>query len=319
MDIKGLYIPEARSLVLGNAKEFYTQNTSNHNQKNTAGDTDLEMFSLSYFIKLATKGETIALDMIHTPSNLIIDYDFIEPWDFIVKNRSKYYTTDMKAYLGYVKKQAAKYGIKGTRMAALRQVWDAIKGLPEYEDVPGALGAAHLHYFKVADYRTRLPINDFCKFAICEKTGNEFYEIMGSKHQLTIKMSELKYKVQAEWNKYGERARLAELNQGIDWKAMHHAIRGGLQLKEIYSTGDLQYPLVDAEELVKIKKGEISFKTVSEFLEDIISDVDKLSVEASKNGMPSKVDSKFWDDFVFEVYHDHIMEFGRSRDVLSRI
>ena len=288
------------------------------------------MFSLSYFIKLATKGETIALDMIHTPSNLIIDYDFIEPWDFIVKNRSKFYTTDMKAYLGYVKKQAAKYGIKGTRMAALRQVWDAIKDLEEsyYITPTQALTEVdftvrpHINckrHYTVNKYRDQLPINDFCKFSICEKTGNKFYEIMGSKHQLTIKMSELKYKVQTEWNKYGERARLAELNQGIDWKAMHHAIRGGLQLKEIYSTGDLQYPLVDAEELVKIKKGEISFKTVSEFLEDIISDVDKLSVEASKNGMPSKVDSKFWDDFVFEVYHDHIMEFGRSRDVLSRI
>lgn len=321
VDYKGIYIPPARNLILGNAKSHYSQNTSGKNQKNTADDIDLEMYSLQYFIQLAVKGETIALDMIHTPSEKIVDYDFIEPWDFIVENRSKFYTTDMKAYLGYVKKQAAKYGIKGTRMAALRQVWDAIKDLEtEYYITPGqALResdfscAKHVNcrrFYKVADVVSQLPINDYCKISTCPKTGNQFYDVMGVKHQLTIKLSELKQKVSTEWEKYGERARQAERNEGIDWKAMHHAIRGGRQLQEIYSTGDLNYPLVNSEELLAIKQGKFEFKYVSELLEWLIADVDRLAIEAGKNGMPAKVDTDFWESFVHEVYRDHIFQFG---------
>lgn len=304
-DIKGIYIPSTKDILMGNGNLHYTRNTGSVHQKNSAEDTDLEMFSLQNFVKLAIKGETIALDMIHT--NCIVDYDFMEPWDFIHQNRAKFYTTDMKAYLGYVKKQAAKYGIKGTRMAALRQVWDAIKDLNIVKGNPGYRGFLAV---KVEEIRDQLPINDYCKFSVCPKTGAEFYEVMGSKHQLTIKMSELKQKIQTEWEKYGERARLAEKNEGIDWKALHHAVRGGFQLSEIYSTGDLQYPLKDRELLLTIKKGEMPFKEVSQLLEDLISDVDRLSVEAAKNGMPNKVDQKFWDDFVHNVYYDHVKEFG---------
>lgn len=303
MDYKGIFIPDARSLILGNAKTHYSSNTSNKNQKNTADDIDLEMYSLKYFIELAIKGETIALDMIHTPSNMIVDYDLFEPWDFIHKNRAKFYTTDMKAYLGYVRKQASKYGIKGTRVAAMRLVWEAIENLPIVKPNPGYRGFLAT---TVEDIRKELPINEYCKFVICPKTGNEFYEVMGSKHQLTIKLKEFKQKIQIEWEKYGERARLAEKNEGVDWKAMHHAIRGGQQLREIYETGDLLYPLKEKEYLKDIKAGKIDFKEISEYLEELVADVDRLSIQANKNGMPAKVDTSFWENFVFDVYHDHI-------------
>lgn len=310
-DIKGIFIPSAKDILMGKGDQHYTRNTGSVHQKNTSDDTDLEMFSLQNFVNLAMKGETIALDMIHT--NCIVEYDFMDPWDFIYENRSKFYTTDMKAYLGYVKKQAAKYGIKGTRMAALRQVWEAIKDFAEFtavEDDTAYRPRDTIRPTKVIEFKKQLPLNEYCKLSTCPKTGNEFYEVMGSKHQLTIRMSELKQKIQTEWEKYGERARLAEKNEGIDWKALHHAIRGGFQLSEIYSTGDLEYPLKERELLLTIKKGEMPFKEVSELLEDLISDVDRLSFEAGKNGMSNKVDQKFWNDFVHNVYYDHVKDFG---------
>lgn len=312
-DIKGIFIPSSRDIIMGKGNQHYSQNTGNNKSKNTAEDFDIEMYSLQNFIALAVKGETIALDMIHTPSDMITDYDYIDPWDFIVENRAKFYTTDMKAYLGYVKKQAAKYGIKGTRMAALRQVWEAIKDFAEFtgvEEDTSYRPRTTIRPTKVIEFKKQLPVNEYCKFSTCPKTGNEFYEVMGSKHQLTIRMSELKDKIRTEWEKYGERARLAEQNEGIDWKAMHHAIRGGMQLSEIYSTGDLKYPLKESDVLMQIKKGELPFKEVSEMLEDIISDVDHLALIASQNGMPNKVDDKFWNNFVHNVYYDHIKEFG---------
>lgn len=306
IDYKGIFIPDARSLVLGNTIEQYTNNTASHNVKNTSDDIDEEFYSLKYFLNLAIKGETIALDMIHTPVANIVELPQPEIWEFIHQNRSKFYTTDMKAYLGYVKKQASKYGIKGTRMAALRQVHEAIKDLPDI-DIRDTKNAFIPYMLRVKDVLDKLPINDYCKISTCPKTGNEFYDVMGVKHQTTIKLSELKQKVETEWNKYGERARLAEKNEGVDWKAMHHAIRGGMQLLEIYQTGDLKYPLKDKQFLVDIKQGKIDFKYVSECLESLIADVDLEAQIASKNGMPAKVDQTFWNDFLYEVYNGEII------------
>ncbi|AFL47447.1 nucleotidyltransferase [Acinetobacter phage ZZ1] len=302
-DIKGIFIPGARDLILGNPVEHYLNNTAGDNVKNTANDVDEEMYSLKQFIAMAVKGETIALDMLHSNTQHIIDYDYMEPWDFIYNNRHRFYTTDMKAYLGYVKKQASKYGIKGTRMAALREVWEIVSKEEVGYDRPSPYGWKSFTLDRVID---KLPQNEYCFTVTNEDTGQVFYEVLGAKHQLTVSLASFVSAIKKQWEKYGARARQAELNQGVDWKSMHHAIRGGFQLQEIYKTGDLQYPLKDAKLLLDIKLGKLSFKEVSEILEDTISDVDRLAIEASKNGMPAEVDTKFWDKFIEDVYLEQI-------------
>ncbi|QXV79200.1 hypothetical protein bas41_0211 [Escherichia phage FriedrichZschokke] len=71
---------------------------------------------------------------------------------------------------------------------------------------------------------------------------------------------------------------------------------------EIYKTGDLVYPLQDAPFILDVKLGKHPFKTVQEFLEDVVDQVEAASTEASKNGMPKTVDMSFWDDFLEKVY-----------------
>ena len=111
------------------------------------------------------------------------------------------------------------------------------------------------------------------------------------------------------WKEFGERARQAEQNDGIDWKALSHAYRGGVQLLEIYTTGDLKYPLREAGQILEIKKGNIEFKLVQQNLESVVDEVEKASAEARKNGMPSQVDMSFWDDFVEQVYLDNVKDY----------
>lgn len=319
VDYKEIFIPNAKDIVLGTVKNNFSMNTSDNTVKNTADDVDHEYFSLQYFLKLAIKGETIALDMIHTPDRLIVGQDptMQYVWNFIKENRSKLYTTDMKAYLGYVKKQAAKYGIKGTRMAALREVLNVVDTLPlEYHKTmeeasaeaftPG--GPKHISMTrstKVYEFLDKLPSNNYA-FLEVDEQGNTFYNVLGSKHQSTIRVLELKQKLHRVWNQFGERARQAELNEGIDWKSLSHALRGGYQLKEIYQTGDLKYPLKDAKLLREVKEGKHDFKYVSSLLEDLIHTVDNEAFIAKKNGMPEQVDTTMWDQFVHDVYLEQI-------------
>ncbi|QOI66578.1 hypothetical protein [Erwinia phage FBB1] len=311
VDFKEIFIPDARDVVIDNAKNHFNMDTNSASTRNTKDDIDHELFSLKYFFKLASKGETVALDMLHTPDESIVKSDLPEVWEFIKANRSRFYTTDMKAYLGYVRKQAAKYGVKGSRMAALREVVEVLNKTP---DELRYLTAARKT--KVNDISNTLPISEFCRWIHTkdDKGGDQvFYEVLGRKFQSSISVEMMKSSVYKLWEEYGDRARQAELNQGIDWKALSHALRGGYQLQEIYSTGDLKYPLADADILKNVKSGSLDFKIVQEELEAVVADVEILAEQARKNGMPSEVDMTFWDDFVEQVYLENIKDYYKLR------
>jgi DnaJ-domain-containing protein 1 len=107
--------------------------------------------------------------------------------------------------------------------------------------------------------------------------------------------------IQKFYDSYGERARQAERNEGIDWKAVSHAFRAGYQLKEIYETGDLKYPLKDAQYILEIKQGKYHYQNdnIAERLESLIAGIESLCA-ASK--YPDKADREFWDEWLVSLY-----------------
>lgn len=305
VDFKEIFVPYPREILMCRAMSHTNFNTNNTATKNSKDDVDHELFSLKYFFELAQNGETVALDMLHTPADMVVKSDLPDVWKFIQDNRSRFYTTDMKAYLGYVRKQAAKYGVKGSRLADLRKVIDIIKDIPEwkYPDRPEVKGENER--WKVKDIAGQLPLGEFLEWTTFKdhKSGEQFfYNVLGRKFQDTITIKEMKYSLMKLWDEYGERARKAEANEGVDWKALSHALRAGLQLQEIYETGDLVYPLKHKEVILKVKTGVVPFKEVQELLECTVDKVESLAFIAAKNGMPAKPDMTFWDDFVEKVY-----------------
>lgn len=297
VDFKEIYVPHARDILTGNVKEHMSKNTNNTSSKNTKDDVDHELYSLKYFFKLAADGETVALDMLHTPPSLVVKSDLPDVWKYIQNNRSRFYTTNMKSYLGYVRKQASKYGVKGSRLAALRQALKRSNEWGQYFDNGAVIRLSHM--------KNVLPVGEFASWVETEneKTGKQtFYNLLDRKFQDTLTNKEFNAILVKLEENYGERARKAEANEGIDWKALSHACRGGLQLLEIYKTGDLVYPLQDAPFILDVKLGKHTFKTVQEFLEDIVDQVEHAAEQAAKNGMQQKVDMSFWDDFLEQVY-----------------
>ena len=297
VDFKEIYVPHARDILTGNVKEHMSKNTNNTSSKNTKDDVDHELYSLKYFFKLAADGETVALDMLHTPPSLVVKSDLPDVWKYIQDNRSRFYTTNMKSYLGYVRKQASKYGVKGSRLAVLRQALKRSNEWGQYFDNGAVIRLSHM--------KNVLPVGEFASWVETEneKTGKQtFYSLLDRKFQDTLTNKEFNAILVKLEENYGERARKAEANEGIDWKALSHACRGGLQLLEIYKTGDLVYPLQNAPFILDVKLGKHTFKTVQEFLEDIVDQVEHASEQAAKNGMQQKVDMSFWDDFLEQVY-----------------
>lgn len=303
-DYKGIFLPHPRDILLGKAPKTIDTSTGDKSSKNTVDDVDRQLYSLTKFISLACDGDTVALDMLHADDSKLIANS--EIWQYIRANRWRFYTTELTGLFGYVRKQAAKYGVKGSRLAALREVYDTLKAMKdeiEYADN----GVLKTRRSRVSDFKDWFPTNEFCRFVTdtTMKSGcQDFYEVLGRKFQFTITVAEMKKSVYKLWDEYGERARQAEANNGIDWKALSHALRGGMQLIQIYKDGDIVYPLPDSAFLKLVKAGGVPFATVQEKLEEVMGEVERL---AAVSKYPKEVDREFWNDFIERVYRDHVV------------
>ena len=120
-DYKEVFVPSLRTVILNgpNANQNLTTKTEEQ-AKNTADDVDIEKFSLSTFVQHLCNGEMIAVDMMHTERHHWMETT--PAWEYLRKHRQYFYTKNMRSYLGYIRKQVAKYSFKGSRLNILNEI-----------------------------------------------------------------------------------------------------------------------------------------------------------------------------------------------------
>jgi predicted nucleotidyltransferase len=294
-DYKGIYLPTEKQILEGDipkAASYKTKNTKEEGVRNGKDDIDLQIFSLHYFLKLAMKGETVALDMLHAPSGWpIVGSDI---WDSIQRLRGKFYTKNLKSFVSYARKQAAKYGIKGSRLADIKKV---MKFFDRQIKVTSAcIGQLEP---KLKDVWDDLPKGEHIHKLDEDVMSAAMYQVAGKKFGINAKLSYIYPILGLYYDQYGHRAKLAEENKGIDWKAVSHALRAAMQVSELLSTGSIQYPLRAAELLTEIKQGKRDYKRhVAPLLEMYMNQCDKLS---GLSNYPEKCDREFWLKFLRQV------------------
>ena len=288
-DIKGIFLPNLKSVLLNTVpKSIHFRSKKEDWRKNSPKDVDIELYSLPYFLKLACNGETVALDVLHTNENFILYTS--EIWNQIMARRKKFYSKSLNAFVGYARKQAAKYGIKGSRLQICEEL---IKLLKEHEDKTMS------HIWGI------LPIGEHTSF-VNDIHGVKMYQICGKKFQEFVTTNYVVTVLETFYNEYGHRAKLAKENNGIDWKAISHAMRACFQLEEIYTTENLIFPLKQADYLKQIKFGELDYSTVvAPHLDEYIDRIELLSKESKYR---KKVKRGYWEDFLVSTYKRSIEE-----------
>jgi predicted nucleotidyltransferase len=87
-DYKGIFMPEARDILLGTIPKTQKLSSGPSHERNSQGDVDSETYSLHHFVQLALQGQTVALDMLH--GNM--ETETSSEWRFLKKNRWRFYT-----------------------------------------------------------------------------------------------------------------------------------------------------------------------------------------------------------------------------------
>lgn len=295
-DYKGIYLPTKKQILLGEIPRSVSWSSKTNNAvKNSSDDVEYQVFSLHYFLELAMKGETVAIDMLHAPHR----WEESVPsrrsiWHLLQVNRAKFYTKSMTAFVGYCRKQAAKYGIKGSRIDAAERVLNTIKDW---------FTEAELSINKLSDVWVSLPRGEHIHDDEVDKNNLRIYQVCGKKFQETVRLSYIVNVLQDFLNQYGHRARLAQQNKGVDWKAMSHACRAAYQVIGILVGAGISYPLAVADLLKEIKQGKVEYEQVSNILEFQMDVIENLVKEST---LPEKVDRKWWEDWLvstLEVVH----------------
>ena len=262
-DYKGIFKPSMDMMLLGKIPDNINYNSNNTpGVKNTSEDVDIQLYSIQFFMDLARRGDTTALDLLHSPFEST--YITSDMWECLRANRKMFYTKTLKAFIGYAKNQAAKYGLKGDRLDSIE---DCLRVLSTYED---DTRLSHVWPF--------LPKDAHSRFIDNSPNGIPQYMICGKTLQSTMTVSYARNVLEKYQKEFGERAIKAQSNQGVDFKALSHACRAALEVKEILETGDLRFPLKNADRLREFKEGLVEYKDIVEVLENLIDDVEKLSM-----------------------------------------
>ena len=283
LDYKGIFLPTKEQLLLGRLPKSHNDSTGKDNSRNTKNDVDTELYSLHYFIKLACAGQTVAMDMLHAPDSMILKKSKI--WEEIVKNKQKFYTKNLKSFIDYTRRQASKYGIKGSRINAALQVLEILK-----KEDPSK---------KMREVWSRLPRIEHCYDVAPDPNGMRQYQVCGKSFQESAAIGYVLPIIEKFYDDYGRRAKLAAENRNIDWKAVSHALRAAFQTKEILTESTINFPLRNADFLRKVKQGKLDYiSEVGPLLETLMEEVESLSLTSS---LPEAVDRKFWDKYICET------------------
>lgn len=308
-DVKHIVLPDLDDLLIGKkiVNVFKKTNTVK-NKKNTADDVDEEFIPLQVFANDFMMGQTYALELAfsidgdhaeqthywpdgskmndpHSEIKFCRDHNVPTLFDFVMELREKFLTSNIKAMMGYVVKQASLYSFKGERLNASKDFLEALQaglviGLTgnmsieevlEYEASVRA-GSGSTDY-KSLTSQTNLMVEKHPKYF--KKTeydigGNRMrpcFSLLEKTIPHTMKLQHAIEVVSKLIDRYGSRAEAAA-ETNVDWKATMHAIRIVDEGLNLLNNKRLSFPFDQdyVDLLLSIKGGKIPLDTVTEKL-----------------------------------------------------
>lgn len=304
-DWKGVHLPSGRDILMQNIQQVVSVSTGSSTTKNSQYDVDDDSFALNKFIAMVRTGDMIAYELLFvTPENLGHKMDDVWYHDFHL-NRHFFIDRNIAGFIGYIRQQANKYGIKGSRMATARA---AVK---LFEDAVVTYG----HKAKLNEYPREVYeafIQNYEHTQLLElpvASGDDrtatYFEVLNRKLGMTITFNEAHKIVSKIFEEYGSRALAAESNQGVDWKSLYHAIRVSEQAKELLTTGEITFPRSNAKELLRIKYGEFEYRKVATELENNMDELEELMTTTTLG----ERNEQYIDELVEMLFLDRVKDY----------
>ena len=282
---------------------------------------DVKIFSLQKFIQLCSKAATNALDLLFSLNNnnipqytysvttrqkkeepkslwnnsVYVAKSYIPFW-YILQHKDKLINTDrLESPITYAFKQATKYGIKGKRLKVLQEVLECALNL--WKSKSEAYVRDLVVYEPLQHLFEDEP--DHLKTVCLDNKGTEDYYlyVCGVQHQFNLELDKFIKRIEEIINKEYTSQRTKDAADGNDWKALSHAIRVLLEVKQLLEDGTITFPCIENRFLLRIKQGKINREVIDEFFNKQLSNIlEKVKL----NELGWKYDEEFWNEFILK-------------------
>lgn len=350
LDFRGVYIPTIDDLILHKDKDeineeiiIELEDYKNLKDKNiTIGDgsfpvagvgytkkvkVDIKIFSLQKFIRLCSKADTNALDLLFSlNNNNIQQYTYSvttrqkkeEPknlWDnsvyiaksyipfwYILQHKDKLINTDrLESPITYAFKQATKYGLKGKRRQVMMNLLKDVNTYLFLDTTPADVPLSRFMTDFIYEDGTPV-INQYIdgKHVKIDELDNKgkkekYLYVCGVQHQFNLELKRFAQRLEEKINKEYTSQRTIDAADGNDWKALSHAIRILFEIKQLLEIQTIQFPV---HSIVKqIKLGQISREDIDNLFDNTFQDIME---HIKQNTLNWKYDEEFWDNFILE-------------------
>jgi hypothetical protein len=304
IDFKAVYIPAARDILLQRVRGAISRPTDKApGEKNAPGAVDHDMHSMQRYLELLAEGQTMALDMLFAPDTAMTRAP-APLWREIQANAPRLVTRRASAFVRYCRQQANKYGIKGSRVATARAALALVVTAEAVYGATARLAAAEAEVGRFAGASEHAGLVD-----LPMPNGQlvRHLEVCGRKMPFTSTLKFAREIAQRMVEEYGQRALQAEREEGVDWKALSHAVRVGREALELLATGRITLPLPYATEILAIKQGRVPYAQVAETIDGLLVEVEAAALTSPLREEP---DQDFIDDLVAEAYRRKVLEAG---------
>jgi len=324
LDFRGVYIPTLDDIILKKDKDeintelevvehigakCYFDDVLQHHCEPVyeKKKVDVKIFSLQKFIQLCSKADTNALDLLFSCHK---DYAFkdkqphveqyyakpIAVMPYIRSEVSKLINTDrLESPITYAFKQATKYGLKGKRLFYLQYV---LKEANKLSLRP--IAKPHRYHTVCELVNDHLSLDgEYLKTDILDNKGKKelYLNVCGVQHQYNLELDTFINRIEEKIDKEYTSQRTKDAADGNDWKALSHAIRVLLEIKELLDTGNIQFPLKNKDFLLDIKLGKVEREFIDNFFNKELSNILE---RVQKNELNWKYDEEFWNEFILQ-------------------
>lgn len=278
-DYKVVVLPSLDDLLmnkkLANRKE--KPEGSNANSKMKAGEAETEFLPLQVYLDDLYNGQTYALELMFAFNQGLAERcnDLVLNNQVTVMMRElqdKFLNSNVKKMVGYAVAQSQLYGLKTERFTTLKKVVEMLREhLAFFPDNTTLASEDSLReaLLKLPHVKPVMIENSMGGSALAPAL-----DIVGKKFPLTNKVYTLFASLNGLLDGYGDRVASFE-GEGVDWKALSHAIRITTQVLELSKTGKLVFPNEEAFTLKAIKEGRMELSEATFILTGLFNQVDE--------------------------------------------
>lgn len=236
--------------------------------KMIAGGVETEYLPLQVFLDDFYNGQTYALETAFAISQGFYegDADFKAIIDELL---SLFLNRNVKKMMGYAIGQARLYGVKTERYASIKRIIELIQ---KQIMIDGELVTSLIDHPLLI---TELFTIEHVKFIQISTHGNDTnkvdaIDVIGKTYLFTNKLTTIVNSLHIVFEQYGGRVKEFE-GEGVDWKALSHAIRITEQVVELCSTCRIVFPRPNAKKLADIKNGKITVIEATTLLTELFT------------------------------------------------